>query len=82
MDQAAGDVKSREPQNPHYEQNDTDKQKHVVPPEAIFIQAFYLVPASRIRAHLGPLHRNQFLKKFAEGNLRRLVLRGNNGCPP
>ena len=40
MDQAAGDVKSREPQNPHYEQNDTDKQKHGVPPEAIFIQAF------------------------------------------
>jgi hypothetical protein len=34
MDQAARDVESRESQNPKHEQNDTDKQKHVVPPKA------------------------------------------------
>jgi hypothetical protein len=32
MNQAAGDVESGEPENPQHEQNDTDKQKHVVPP--------------------------------------------------
>jgi hypothetical protein len=32
MDQAARDVECSESQNPKHEQNDTDKQKHVVPP--------------------------------------------------
>jgi hypothetical protein len=32
VNQAAGDVKSGEPENPKYEQNYTDEQKHVVPP--------------------------------------------------
>jgi hypothetical protein len=32
VNQAAGDVKSGEPENPKHEQNNTDKQKHVVPP--------------------------------------------------
>jgi hypothetical protein len=36
MDQTARDVESSEPENPQYEQNDTDKQKHVVPPKAKF----------------------------------------------
>jgi hypothetical protein len=40
VDQAAGDVKGREPKNPHYEENDTDKQQHVCTPKAIFIKAF------------------------------------------
>ena len=40
MDQATRDVKSGEPQNPKHEQNNTDKQKHLVPPKANFIQAF------------------------------------------
>jgi hypothetical protein len=58
MDQTARDVESRESKNPKHEQNDTDKQKHVVPPEAIFIsfRHFYLLPASKIRAYAGPLH--------------------------
>ena len=54
VNQAAGDVKSGEPENPKHEQNNTDKQKHVVPPMAKFVKAFRL-PASRIRVHLGPL---------------------------
>jgi hypothetical protein len=29
VNQAAGDVKSGEPENPKYEQNYTDQQKHV-----------------------------------------------------
>ena len=40
MDQTARDVESCESQDPKHEQNDTDKQKHGVPPKAIFIQAF------------------------------------------
>jgi len=40
MDQAAGDVEGREPENPKHEQNNTDKQKHVVPPRRNFIKAF------------------------------------------
>jgi hypothetical protein len=55
MDQAARDVESCESQNPKHEQNDTDKQKHVIPPIAKFVKAFSL-PASRIQVHLGPLH--------------------------
>ena len=54
MDQAARDVESCESQNPKHEQNDTDKQKHVIPPRRNFIKAFRL-PASKIRVHLGPL---------------------------
>jgi hypothetical protein len=70
MDQTARDVESCESQNPKHEQNNTDKQKHVVPPQGNFIKAFRL-PASRIRVLLQPLHHNQFLKTFARGNLRR-----------
>ena len=55
VNQAAGDVKSGEPENPKHEQNNTDKQKHVVPPMAKFVKAFRL-PASRIQVHHGPLH--------------------------
>ena len=82
MDQTARDVESRESQNPKHEQNDTDKQKHVVPPMAIFIPGIScLLPASEIRTHPGPLHHLEFLKTVAEGNLRSMVLCGNNGCP-
>ncbi len=40
MDQTARDVESCESQNPKHEQNNTDKQKHVVPPKEISSRRF------------------------------------------
>jgi hypothetical protein len=36
VDEAAGDMESRESQDPKHEQNDTDKQKHFCTPKAKF----------------------------------------------
>ena len=53
MDQTARDVESGEPENPKHEQNNTDKQKHVVPPMAKFIKAFSFCLLVGFRCTLG-----------------------------